>query len=218
MASNYTTFDQPYNMAANQNPILNNNIGVGNNRNNLKQLDVEKIYGIDNQATTQNPTEQLQENIQPRESFTTPVMDQMEENIEPQRQNTNTTTATNNENTSTVQSPDNNFENENAIPEIRRLYNRSFDSGFINNGGIDLSNYASLAPNNPEELNNLNGFIKTQIGRKVTVDFLLGTNTLVSKTGYLVGVASDFIVLNELNTNDITTCDFDNIKFIRFYY
>lgn len=203
MASNYTTFDQPYNMAANQNTILNNHIGVGSNRNSLKQLDVEKIYGIENKSTTQNPSEQLRENTQPLESFTNPVTYQMDEDTELQHQNTNTTTATS---------------NEDAIPEIRHLYNRSFDSGFFNNGGIDLSNYVSLVPNNPEELNNLNGFIKTQIGRKVTVDFLLGTNTLVSKTGYLVGIASDFIVLNEVNTNDITTCDFDNIKFIRFYY
>lgn len=73
-------------------------------------------------------------------------------------------------------------------------------------------------PVTPENLQYLNGFLRTQIGRRVTIDFLVGSNTIISKSGFLLGVASNYILINELDTNDITTCDFYNIKFIRFYY
>lgn len=77
--------------------------------------------------------------------------------------------------------------------------------------------------NNPyeitaESVQYLNGFIRTQIGRRVTIDFLVGSNTIVTKSGYLLGVAANYILINELDTNDLTTCDFYNIKFIRFYF
>ena len=69
-----------------------------------------------------------------------------------------------------------------------------------------------------ESLQYLNGFIRTQIGRRVTIDFLLGSDTLTSKTGYLLAVAQNYLLLNELDTNDVTACDLYTMKFIRFYY
>lgn len=83
------------------------------------------------------------------------------------------------------------------------------------NGITDIRN---PFPVTPESLQYLNGFIRTQIGRRVTIDFLVGSNNMVSKSGYLLGVATNYILINELDTTDITTCDFYNIKFIRFYY
>jgi hypothetical protein len=84
--------------------------------------------------------------------------------------------------------------------------------------GMSVTDYANPYPVTPESIQYLNGFIRTQIGRRATIDFLVGSNNLVSKTGYLLGVAQNYILINELDTNDITTCDFYNIKFIRFYY
>lgn len=69
-----------------------------------------------------------------------------------------------------------------------------------------------------ESLQYLNGFIRTQIGRRVTIDFLLGSDTLTSKTGYLLAVATNYLLINELDTNDVTACDIYTMKFIRFYY
>ena len=70
----------------------------------------------------------------------------------------------------------------------------------------------------PENLQYLNGFIRTQIGRKVKVEFLVGTSTLTDRIGVLVGVGANYILLNEIETDDLLACDFYNIKFIRFYY
>lgn len=69
-----------------------------------------------------------------------------------------------------------------------------------------------------QSLQYLNGFIRTQIGRRVTIDFLIGSNNLTSKTGYLLAVAQNYLLINELDTNDVTACDLYTIKFIRFYY
>lgn len=69
-----------------------------------------------------------------------------------------------------------------------------------------------------ESLQYLNGFIRTQIGRRVSIDFLIGTDNLTTKTGYLLAVAQNYLLLNELDTNDVTACDLYTMKFIRFYY
>ncbi len=81
-----------------------------------------------------------------------------------------------------------------------------------------ITDFSNPYPVTPESIQFLNGFIRTQIGRRVSVDFLVGSNSLVTKTGYLLGVATNYILINELDTDDITACDFYNVKFIRFYY
>lgn len=81
-----------------------------------------------------------------------------------------------------------------------------------------ITDYTNPYPVTRENLQYLNGFIRTQIGRRISIDFLIGSNNMVTKTGYLLAVATNYILINELDTNDITACDFYNIKFIRFYY
>ena len=69
-----------------------------------------------------------------------------------------------------------------------------------------------------EGIEYLNGLIRTQIGRRASIDFLLGNSGMVTKDGYILGVGSNYILINEIDTDDITACDFYNIKFIRFFY
>lgn len=99
----------------------------------------------------------------------------------------------------------------NTLPQGATLHN-----SVKANLGIPLNNRPMVIT--PESLQFHNGFLRTQIGRRVTVDFNIGTGTAVQKSGYLLGVAQDYILINELDTNDITSCDYYNIKFIRFYY
>lgn len=93
-------------------------------------------------------------------------------------------------------------------------YGATIEQG-ITDGITDIKN---PFPVTAESLQYLNGFLRTQIGRRVSIDFLVGSNTIITKTGFLLGVATNYILINELDTNDLTTCDFYNIKFIRFYY
>lgn len=87
----------------------------------------------------------------------------------------------------------------------------------------DMSSQPILEYNQPypitaESIQYLNGFIRSQVGRNVSIEFLVGTNQIVTKEGFLVAVGANFILLNQKGTNDILACDFYNIKFITFYY
>lgn len=62
------------------------------------------------------------------------------------------------------------------------------------------------------------GYLKTQIGKKVKVEFLIGTNMLVDREGTLVAVGASFIIINEVETDDLLLCDLYSIKFVRFYF
>lgn len=78
--------------------------------------------------------------------------------------------------------------------------------------------YNQPYPITAESIQYLNGFIRSQIGRNVSIEFLVGTNQLVTKDGFLLAVGANFILLNPKGTDDILACDFYNIKFITFYY
>lgn len=72
----------------------------------------------------------------------------------------------------------------------------------------------------PQTLQNvmfLNAALRTQIGRRITVSFLIGTNTFVDKTGTLLSVGANYILLLETDTDDLVFCDFFTIKFVRIY-
>lgn len=95
----------------------------------------------------------------------------------------------------------------------------STDISDINQAGnAQITDFSNPYPVTPESIQYLNGFIRTQIGRRITVTFLVGSNLIEEKSGFLLGVGANYILLNELDTNDLTACDFYNIKFIRFYY
>lgn len=60
----------------------------------------------------------------------------------------------------------------------------------------------------------LQGYLKTQIGKFMRVDFLMGTGTFIDKEGVLVQVGIDHIVLRETKTDSLITCDLYSIKFV----
>ena len=81
---------------------------------------------------------------------------------------------------------------------------------------IDIFNQPTAV--NEQSLQYLNGFLLTQIGKRITAEFLIGSNTIESRTGTLIGVGANYILLSEFPSNNILSCDFYSIKFIRFYY
>lgn len=62
------------------------------------------------------------------------------------------------------------------------------------------------------------GYLKTQIGARVKIEFLIGTNMLVDREGTLVDVGISYIIIREVDTDDLLLCDIYSIKFVRFYY
>jgi len=68
------------------------------------------------------------------------------------------------------------------------------------------------------DINFTQGFLQTQIGRYVKVEFLIGVNMFVDREGILIRVGTDYIIIQESETDDYLLCDIYSIKFIRFYY
>lgn len=58
------------------------------------------------------------------------------------------------------------------------------------------------------------GFLRTQIGRRVRVEFLLGTNLLTDRTGTLVAVGASYIILRPVDSDDLIMCDIYSIRFV----
>lgn len=91
---------------------------------------------------------------------------------------------------------------------------------FPENGGstsLPLTDINQPQPITTESLQYLNGFLRTQIGNRVKVEFLIGTNTYLDKSGLLVAVGANYIILQEAMSDDFIVCDFFNIKFITIY-
>ena len=72
-------------------------------------------------------------------------------------------------------------------------------------------------PMTTQSIEFMNGFLRTQIGKTVRVEFLIGTGTLVDKFGTLLAVGANYLVLRQAETDDIVVCDFFTIKFVTFY-
>ncbi|MHB1391879.1 MAG: hypothetical protein ACYCYE_02190 [Clostridia bacterium] len=62
------------------------------------------------------------------------------------------------------------------------------------------------------------GYLKTQIGRRVKIEFLIGTNMLIDREGTLIDVGISYIIIREVETDDLLLCDIYSIKFVRFYF
>lgn len=58
------------------------------------------------------------------------------------------------------------------------------------------------------------GFLRTQIGRRVRVEFLIGTNNLTDRTGTLVEVGASYILIQPIDSDDLMMCDIYSIKFV----
>jgi hypothetical protein len=68
------------------------------------------------------------------------------------------------------------------------------------------------------DLGYIQGYLRTQIGRQVKIEFLIGSNMFVDREGYLVDVGIDYLIINEINTDDLLLCDMYSIKFVKIYF
>ena len=161
-------------------------------------------------------------NVVNQEKYVIPSVEQIAAYHNQQIGRTGTSSPTKTNNTTEQQGMQENVgSNQNAMPSTPAT---TFDYGATIQQPLESSLMDGITdiqhpyPVTAESLQYLNGFLRTQIGRRVSIDFLVGSNSIVTKSGFLLGVASNYILINELDTNDLTTCDFYNIKFIRFYY
>lgn len=161
-------------------------------------------------------------NVVNQEKYVIPSVEQIAAYHNQQIGRTGTSSPTTTNNTTAQQGMQENVgSNQNAMPSTPATtfdYGATIQQPLESNLMDGITDIQHPYPVTAESLQYLNGFLRTQIGRRVSIDFLVGSNSIVTKSGFLLGVASNYILINELDTNDLTTCDFYNIKFIRFYY
>lgn len=83
-------------------------------------------------------------------------------------------------------------------------------------GGYPAAPISEMPPSTVQSTMYIPGFLKSQIGRLVRVQFLMGTGTLVDRTGTLVGVGASYILLKLIESDDVMLCDMYSIKFVDF--
>ena len=64
----------------------------------------------------------------------------------------------------------------------------------------------------------MNGFLRTQIGRSVMVQQLIGSGNTVDRYGFLVGVGNNYLLLQDISNGNIMLVDFYTIKYVYIYY
>jgi hypothetical protein len=67
------------------------------------------------------------------------------------------------------------------------------------------------------DINYTQAYLKTRIGSKVKIEFLIGTSMLVDREGTLLDVGVSYVIIREVETDDDLLCDIYSIKFVRFY-
>ncbi len=75
------------------------------------------------------------------------------------------------------------------------------------------------APGSPTYLDTgyTQGYLRTQIGKRVRITFLLGTNLIQDREGILEEVGISYVIIKELDTNNRTLCDIYAIKFVLIF-
>lgn len=64
----------------------------------------------------------------------------------------------------------------------------------------------------------MNGFLRTQIGRGMLVQQLIGSGSTVDRYGFLVGVGNNYLLLQDYTNGNIMVIDFYTVKYVYIYY
>jgi hypothetical protein len=83
--------------------------------------------------------------------------------------------------------------------------------------GMEQADF-EMAPGAPvqQDVNYTQGYLRTQIGKRMLVSFLIGTNTYQDRTGVLERVGISYIILREPEGTELL-CDIYSIKFVRIF-
>lgn len=79
-------------------------------------------------------------------------------------------------------------------------------------GGFEMADGAPVQ----QDVNYTQGYLRTQIGKRMLVSFLIGTNTYQDRTGVLERVGISYIILREPEGTELL-CDIYSIKFVRIF-
>ncbi|MCX7884722.1 MAG: hypothetical protein N2448_06795 [Caloramator sp.] len=93
---------------------------------------------------------------------------------------------------------------------------RQTQSGMLDTSQADTSFQSTTEPI-LTDIGYTQAFLKTQIGKRVRITFLIGTTNLTDRVGILEKVGVSYIVLKVPESNIRTMCDLYAIKFVDIF-
>ena len=111
-----------------------------------------------------------------------------------------------------------------ANPESEDLNSTVSKEDYISAETASENSSEIMTPNGYDEeidystIQALNGFLRTQIGRYMRIEQLVGSNTIQDRYGFLVGVGSNYIILQEITTGNIMVLDIFSVRLTYVYY
>lgn len=64
----------------------------------------------------------------------------------------------------------------------------------------------------------MNGFLRTQIGRAMRIEQLIGSNGIQDRYGFLVGVGNNYLLLQDISNGNIAIVDLYSVKYVYVYF
>ncbi|WP_026884136.1 hypothetical protein [Clostridium akagii] len=61
------------------------------------------------------------------------------------------------------------------------------------------------------------GYLQTQIGKRIRAQFLIGSNSTQDRVGILTKVGISYIIIQNEDTNTAELCDLYSVKFVDIY-
>lgn len=98
----------------------------------------------------------------------------------------------------------------------KRINNNIQDSKKVEEGKVE-SRLNQINSNSPEILTNpiyTPAFLRQQIGKLMRIEFLIGTNNLTDRIGFLEDVGASYILLRSFEGDSLIYADIYAIKFI----
>lgn len=186
----------------------NSNMNIPNtfNLTGTWQNNIDPITNRNNQVQNQQPVRGLSNNTLPANNNSTITQDNTR--LTPRQSNAGNSTNSNIQPSLGGQALPQNFGNNQSLQQPNLPLNGNLQNGQTNTC-INCQN---------SDAQTLSNFARSQIGKNTTVEFLIGDNTLIEKSGSIVSVGENYILLNETGTRSLVACDLNNIKFIYFDY
>lgn len=81
-----------------------------------------------------------------------------------------------------------------------------------------LAPSATDLPKTAESSNDVTGYLKNYLGKKIKAQFIIGTGgTLVDRTGILIDVGASFFVIQPEGSDNMMICDLNSMRFVTIY-
>ena len=94
------------------------------------------------------------------------------------------------------------------------MINNSINKKMYLNNGVSITQTGEQTTSPLFSTDYIQGIMKTVLGHYIVCEFLIGTQLLETRKGYLVASGINFFTLYDVEQNVYTVCDMYSLKFV----